>query len=335
MALRLDPFQTVISARFRSVPTWTALASGDFITGGEHSGINLVSGCVDTVFGLNKEGGIVVPDYWTNADHGEDQPPSGTYQSMAGRGVFGLALSTSGDVVHWGQSEYGQDEVPLDPCIAIGAGYWHGHAIAPDGSLRSWGHPSEDWVTSPADEVPPGQFKYVTGGDWFAMALTVDGELVVYGGRDYDKNQVRDKAPGGEFLKVTAGSGWGAGIRPDGSVEVWGDDYNDIVSHGAPSGKYIDIYGGYDNCVVQDQEGGLYYLGYEGDWEGVTKQDNSVQVYTCYYGICAWLKPKDLGNLQKEIEDLKYYHRSNQKSLQSKLGATVDALPPGPVELQE
>ncbi|MDG2031786.1 MAG: hypothetical protein P8J45_12345 [Phycisphaerales bacterium] len=76
--------------------------------------------------------------------YGQLNVPSGSdYVDIACGHYFGLALTDSGEVFHWGQNNQGQGDIPVDlgqmDIAAINAGSGFGVAVHPDGSLTMWG----------------------------------------------------------------------------------------------------------------------------------------------------------------------------------------------------
>lgn len=74
---------------------------------------------------------------WGNANLGQLDPPSGTYQSIVAGAEFACALRIDGEVDCWGEDLF--THAPRGPFVEIAAGYRHTCGLRTNGSFECWG----------------------------------------------------------------------------------------------------------------------------------------------------------------------------------------------------
>ncbi|QSL64634.1 hypothetical protein MERGE_001936 [Pneumocystis wakefieldiae] len=218
-----------------------------------------------------------------------------------------LALTAYGSVFSWGNGQQFQlghrvvertrinalvpREFGLKKIKAIGAGSYHSFAISHDGKVFSWGlnqfgqcgiesSGGEDGavVSSPThvESLDDYNIVYITGGEHHSAALTLDGELLVWGRLDanqlgiprtslpnytvYDASNrprfipIPTKVPGISRVKrIYCGTHHNLAIlEDDGSVWSWGFGESYQVGQG-PSGNDIEVPTKIDNTAIRDK----------------------------------------------------------------------------------
>jgi alpha-tubulin suppressor-like RCC1 family protein len=193
---------------------------------------------------------------WGSDRDGEvsDVPAGTDYVAIAAGDAFGLALTSGGTVVAWGQNSHGQCDVPPGVYVAVGAGARFGLAIRADGSIAAWGDDSLRQVS----DVPRGDdFVAVKGGLTFAVALKSDGSIVAWG--DDRWGQVSGIPRGNDFAAVAAGDTHAVALRSDGSLACWG--YPTAI-HGVPTaGGYRAVDAGGNQSLALAGDGTVVWWG--------------------------------------------------------------------------
>jgi len=183
-----------------------------------------------------------------------DLPAGSDYVAIAAGDEHGLALTSDGTVVAWGQNGDGQCDVPSGAYEVIGAGARFSLAVRSGGSIVAWGDNDAGQVSN----VPAGNdYIGVDGGLHFAVALRRNGTVVAWGDDRY--GQVSDVPAEGRFVAVAAGDGHAMALRSDGSLVVWG--YWGAVEGMPASGSYVAISAGDNHCLALTADGALVWWG--------------------------------------------------------------------------
>jgi len=183
-----------------------------------------------------------------------DLPAGSDYVAIAAGDEHGLALTSDGAVVAWGQNGEGQCEVPTGVFTAIGAGAHFSLAIRAGGSVAAWGNDDAGQVSG----VTAGtDYVAVDGGLLFAVALRSNGTLVAWGDDRY--GQVSDVPPGRDFTAIAAGDGHAVALRSNGSLAAWG--YWGAVEETPAIGSYVAISAGDNHCLALTDEGRIVWWG--------------------------------------------------------------------------
>ena len=98
----------------------------------------VVALAASTCFALPAWSGQLVAWGSDSAGQVSDVPVGADYVAIAAGDAFGLALTSDGSVVAWGQNGHGQCDVPAGVYKAIGAGARFGLAIHMDGTIAAW-----------------------------------------------------------------------------------------------------------------------------------------------------------------------------------------------------
>jgi len=142
---------------------------------------------------------------------------------MSANSNWSLALKADGRLVAWGYNVQGQTNVPsglTDRFVHAAAGWQHGIACRPDGTVEEWGNPYGNTEAQWEARRPPiNNCVQVAAGDDHSAALLADGTVVTWGGR-----KAVTKMSGVITDATQIASGWYAVIvlRRDGTVTVFG-----------------------------------------------------------------------------------------------------------------
>ena len=196
----------------------------------------------DQVFGVGKTIWV-----WGNSYSGQDNPPSGlnSVEQLAGGGAHSLALTTTGNVVAWGNNLYGQATVPgslANATMTIAGGYYHSLAVTTNGQVVAWGNNFYKQTNVPAGLA---NVIAVAAGYYDSMALTADGHVVAWGQNSFGQTNVPAAAT--NIVAIAAGGNHNLALRNDGTIIGWGDN----------SGGQLNVPGGL-NGVVALAAGGLH-----------------------------------------------------------------------------
>jgi alpha-tubulin suppressor-like RCC1 family protein len=201
--------------------------------------------------------------------------PSGASvtQVAAGTDDFGLALTSSGLVLAWGDNFAGQlgngtttsSDTPVVVALPAGvtvtqiaAGGGDGYALTSTGAVYAWGYGPGgalgDGSTATSDtpvlvSVPSGtSVTQIAGGGSFAMALTSAGQVLAWGGGGSgqlgDGSTANSDVPvnvslpsGTSARQIAAGGSFGLAATTTGSVLAWGDNVWGELGNGTTTGS--------------------------------------------------------------------------------------------------
>ena len=238
----------------------------------------VVTVVVGVCFGSAARAGQLVA--WGSDRSGEvsDLPAGTDYVAIAAGDAHGLALTSEGTVVAWGQNNNGQRDVPEGAYRAVGAGAHFSLAIRTDGSLAAWGDDSVGQVST----APRGNdFVAVDGGLTFAVALKSDGSVVAWG--DDRWGQVSGVPKGDDFAAVAAGDTHAVALRSDGSLAAWG--YPSAINDMPMAGTYRAVDAGGNQSLALADNGAVLWWGedsYDLGLARVPAGDDYVGVTTGY-----------------------------------------------------
>ncbi len=75
---------------------------------------------------------------WGNNEHGQAEPPTGTYTAIDTGKSHTCALRTDGTIACWGSNNLGKTDAPAGTFTAIDTGFFHTCALRTDGTLECW-----------------------------------------------------------------------------------------------------------------------------------------------------------------------------------------------------
>ena len=201
--------------------------------------------------------------------------PSGTSvtQVAAGTDDFGLALTSSGQVLAWGDNLFGQlgngtttsSDTPVPVSLPSGvtvtqiaAGGGVGYALTSTGAVYAWGYgpggalgdgSTASSGTPVAVSLPSGtSITEIAGGGSFALALTSAGQVLAWGGGGSgqlgDGSTANSDVPvsvslpsGTSARQIAAGGSFGLAATTTGSVLAWGDNVWGELGNGTTTGS--------------------------------------------------------------------------------------------------
>ncbi len=98
---------------------------------------------------------------------------------VAAGGYWNCAITTSGNIIHWGEQAHYQHAVPAgNNFIGISAGHGHGVGLRDDGTVACWGLNDHGQATTPAGLV---DVVAVSASGMESAALKSDGTIVAWG----------------------------------------------------------------------------------------------------------------------------------------------------------
>ena len=203
-----------------NIPVAVTLPSGTIVTaiagGGAHS-LALTSTGQVLAWGFGQDGELGNGSYISNGTPVQVSLPSGTTATaIAGGGSHSLALTSSGQVLAWGDNTYGQlgngtnvydtstpvaVSLPTGTTVtAIAGGYNHSLALTSTGEVLAWGRNDDGQLgngtiatggclcSSPpvAVSLPSGTtVTAIAGGNAHSLALTSSGQVLAWGHNYY------------------------------------------------------------------------------------------------------------------------------------------------------
>ncbi len=242
---------------------------------------------------------------WGDNRYGQLDPPSwiSTVVAIAaGRGGFGLALTSEGLVGSWGYNWDRRAEVPpgLSNLVAIAAGRVHGLGLTVEGRVVGWGVNNRGQLNVPpglsnviavaagglhslaltgegrvfawgSDEhgqlqVPAGRSNFVAiaAGDHFSLAQTTEGRVVAWGRSD--KGQTDVPAGLSNVVAIAAGAEHALALTAGGTVAAWGDNTHGQASVPEGLSNVVAIAAGPTHSLALTAEG--HVVGWGRNWRG-------------------------------------------------------------------
>ena len=254
--------------------------------------------------------------------------------SMGGRD-YCAAIKTDGTLWTWGSANYGRlgDNTTTNKSTPVttfaGGTNWkqvsagggrHCAAIKTDGTLWTWGRGTEGQLgdntvtnkSTPVTTFAGGtNWKQVSGGGTFAVAIKTDGTLWTWGAgtnRQLGTNTTTNKstpvttfAGGTNWKQVSSGGYHCAAIKTDGTLWTWGYSSqgqlgtNDTTNKSTPVTTFAggtnwkQVSAGYRNCAAIKTDGTLWTWGFgsNGRLGTNTTTDKSTPV-TTFAGGTNW-----------------------------------------------
>ncbi len=115
-------------------------------------------------------------------------------------------------------------------------------------------------------------FIQVSAGGNHSVGITIDGELVSWGGDDY--RQIVDTPNGNDFVKVSAGLRFSVALRNDGTLVSWGDDRSRQVKDTPRGSDFVQISAGSNTAGALSRDGTIVIWG----------KDHTARSSTVLYG---------------------------------------------------
>jgi len=232
-------------------------------------GSNIQDIAVGTNFALALKGGRVYG--WGANTKGQLKIPTtalARIKAVGAGGAHGLALTTAGKVIAWGDNKFTQAKVPaLSKVVkSVVGGNDHTVVLFTDGTVKAWG------ANTNKQSSPPTTLKGITqiaAGLDHNLALRNDGTVTAWGGNTHGQSVIPPNAI--DIKQVSAGTQFSMAVKKDGSVLAWGrNDYNQII---IPT-EYTDIYSafaGYANTILGLRSGRVIVLGAQTDGIDVSR----------------------------------------------------------------
>lgn len=159
---------------------------------------------------------------WGNNRYGQANPPGWITKVTAiaaGRGAFGLALTSEGQVLSWGYNQDRRAEIPagLSNVVAISAGWLHGLGLTAEGRVVGWGDNTRGQIN-----VPTGLSNAVAvaAGRLHSLALSADGRVFAWGSDEF--GQLRVPPSLSNVVAIAAGDNFNLAQTLEGRVVAWG-----------------------------------------------------------------------------------------------------------------
>ncbi|MFB9311519.1 RCC1 domain-containing protein [Nocardioides plantarum] len=134
-----------------------------------------------------------------------------------------LALTSTGEVLAWGDSsEIGLTTVPPEVAdldvASVHAGYLNSGVLTTDGKVVAWGYAGPAPASLDDETVVA-----LSLGEFTDVALTAEGDLVIWGTDYYDLKDVPQAVQDGDVVAVDITSGAIAAATSDGVLHTWGN----------------------------------------------------------------------------------------------------------------
>ena len=146
-------------------------------------------------------------------NHGQADPPSGTFEAISAGTYHSCAVRTTGAIECWGDDSSGQASPPSVRAFkGVTSGNDHSCGLRRDKTITCWG---DD--THGQRDAPPGEFLAVSADGDRTCAVRVSGAGICWGAHGPQPER-------GFFDAVypASGSGETYGLRTDGTIECWG-----------------------------------------------------------------------------------------------------------------
>jgi alpha-tubulin suppressor-like RCC1 family protein len=213
-------------------------------------------------------GTVVSTNYY---DGGQSIVPAGLTNAVLVKGGWrhSLALTDSGDIVHWGDNSLNQGAFPSGiGYISIACGWQHSLALLTNGTVAAAGDDTYGQIETPAGL---SNVVAIACGYYHSLALKADGTVVAWGTSTNpavigtDPNYGQPLVPAG-LSKVVAisGGGWHSLVLlSDGTLRGWGR--NDFGQASIPPGlsNVVAIGAGAAHSVALKADGTVVAWGYD------------------------------------------------------------------------
>jgi len=264
---------TPVAVSLGSATTVTAIAGGL-----DHS-LALTSYGLVLAWGYNNDGQLGNGTTTNSSTPVAVSLPSGTtVTAIAGGGYHSLALTSSGQVLAWGDNAYGElgngttttSSTPVQvslpsgtTVIAIAGGSYHSLALTSTGHVLAWGYnyygevgngTNGNIISTPvAVSLPSGTtVTAIAGGDNHSLALTLTGGVLAWGlnssgqlGNGTTTNTstpVAVSLPLGITINAIAGGGsYSLALTPTGQVLAWGRNSEGQLGNGTTANSSTPV----------------------------------------------------------------------------------------------
>ncbi len=161
----------------------------------------------------------------------------------------GLALTTDGSVVGWGDDTFGQTSVPAglsNEVAAIAAGNEFSVALLVNGTVIGWGDNSFGQTNTPS---AVSNVVAIAAGGFHGLALEGDGSVAGWG--DDTHGQTNIPASVNNVVAIAAGGYHSLALESDGAVVGWGDNtYGQTNIPAAATNVVAIAAGGYHSLAL-------------------------------------------------------------------------------------
>lgn len=169
--------------------------------------------------------------------------------------------------------------------VCIAAGWNHNMAIRSNGTLWTWGYNDRGQlgngtfisnnIDSPVQVGFDSNWKYISAGIEFSLAIKNDGTLWAWGGNNTgqlgNNSYTAQTSPiqigtDHDWDTIAAGSEYSLGIKTNGTLWGWGADYilfSSVPAQIDTSTNWQSISAGYNNSLVIKKDGTLWGWGYD------------------------------------------------------------------------
>ena len=163
-------------------------------------------------------------------DHGQTDPPKGTFTAVDSGWDHACGLRTSGTITCWGQ---GQKTSPVrGTFVGVTAGGGHSCGLRGDGTVACWGANRHGQTN-----VPPGAYVAVSAGNGLTCAVRTNGTMACWGDPAFTRLIPKG---GATYVSVAVGSDHACAITTHQTLKCWGSDaYGQIEK--APSGTFTAV----------------------------------------------------------------------------------------------
>ena len=184
---------------------------------------------------------------WGDNQHGQTDPPSGTFKAVSSGRYHSCGLLTNGGIDCWGLDDQGQANPPAGSGFrGVTSGGSHSCALRDDDTVICWGDKRHDQTRTPG-----GRFIAVSAGGNQTCAVRASGAVVCWGNPG---SKVSTGNHDGVFNAVSSGTAHACGIRTDRTIRCWSGD---LFAHkqgitDSPAGAFLSISAHGDNtCAVR------------------------------------------------------------------------------------
>ena len=213
---------------------------------------------VGTNFALVLKGGRVFG--WGANTKGQMNFPTSTksgIKAVAAGGAHGLALTTAGNVIAWGDNLYGQAKSPALKKVvtSVVGGANHTVVLYADGTVGAWGQNTSKQASPPA--TLKGITQIAAGLD-HNLALTDKDTVLAWGGNSHLQSKIPTNVI--DIKQVSAGTQFSMAVKKNGEVIAWGrNDYGQTKI--PPLTNIYSAFAGYANTILGLRNGRIVVLG--------------------------------------------------------------------------
>jgi len=177
--------------------------------------------------------------------------------AVAAGGAHGLALTTAGADISWGDNIFGQSKVPALKKVvtSVVGGNNHTVVLYADGTVGAWGQNTSKQASPPA--TLKGITQIAAGLD-HNLALTDTDTVLSWGGNSHGQAKIPTNAI--DIKQVSAGTQFSMAVKKNGEVIAWGrNDYGQTKI--PPLNNIYSAFAGYANTILGLRSGRIVVLG--------------------------------------------------------------------------